>query len=394
MARSRQEFVSARLPAIVERDIRPIFLHVGTHKTGTSSIQHYLAKNRAALRQKGFVVPPSAGEKNHYNLPLYALSDEDRGALRLTHGLSSGDKVRAFRKSWLATLKEAAASWGGDDTLLLSSEHLIHLQAPAEFSRLKEVLAAIGARPVRIVIYLRRQDAYYVSAYAQHIRGGSTDAWLSNESFDHLVLDYRVLLDRWGGAFGTENLCVRVFERSQLTGNDAVVDFLSFVGCPGIQGSTVEKNVSLDARSTEFLRRINPLFPRFIDDQLNEQRRALVHALTSVSDGPPLRLDRKCAMEILSLYQESNAEIATRYLGRGDGRLFHEMPGDEPPQPPTLSVDEAAELGARLWAYAHQRRAEPTGENRKAKKAERMALMTPEQRHAVRLARQARRVSG
>jgi len=310
--------------------------------------------------------------------------------LRLTHGLTSAGQVREFRKSFLEMLEADARSWANDDTILLSSEHLIHLKEPAEFARLKEVLAAMAPRPVRIVIYLRRQDAYYVSAYAQNIRGGSTDAWLSKESFEHLVLDYRVLLDRWADEFGRENLCIRAFERSQLTGNDVVVDFLSFVGCSGIEGATVERNVSLDARATEFLRRLNPLFPRFVDDRLNEDRRALVHALTSISNGPPLRLDRKNALEILARYRDSNAEIAGTYLGRADGRLFHESPGEHPEQPPTLSVDEAAELGARLWAFAHQRRAGPAGENQKSRKAERMAGMTLEQRRAVRLARQAR----
>jgi hypothetical protein len=383
---------SLRLDCLRNRssDIRPIFLHIGTHKTGTSSIQHYLAKGRATLRRRGFVVPAVAGQKNHYNLPLYALSDDDRSALRLTHGLTSEAQVHEFRRSFLEALEADVRSWADDDTILLSSEHLIHLRAPAEFGRLKEVLAAMGPRPVRIVIYLRRQDAYYVSAYAQHIRGGSTDAWLSKESFDHLVLDYRVILDRWGDAFGRENLCIRPFERSQLVGNDAVVDFLAFVGCSGIEGATAERNVSLDAQATEFLRRLNPLFPRFVDDRINEDRRALVQALTSISKGPQLRLDRNSAMEILARYQESNAEIATRYLGRADGRLFHESPGEHPAQPPTLSVDEAAELGARLWALAHRTHAEPAGERKRAKKAERMAGMTLEQRRAVRLARQAR----
>ncbi|WP_425065266.1 hypothetical protein [Reyranella sp.] len=339
------------------------------------------------------VVPASAGLKNHYNIPLFALADEDRGALRLIHGLSTAEKVRGFRGALLATLKADAASWADDDTVILSSEHLIHLQDSAEFDRLKEVLAAMGPRPVRIVIYLRRQDAYYVSAYAQHVRGGSTAAWMSPESFDHLVLDYQVLLDRWESAFGRERICVRVFERGQLTGNDAVADFMSFVGCPLAGAVNVERNVSLGARETEFLRRLNPLFPRFIDDRFNEQRRSLVQALTSISNGPPLRLDSKCALEILARYRDSNAAIAAKYLGRTDGQLFHEVPGDAPEQPPALSVDEAVDLSARLWAFAHEKAPKPTGESRKVRKAERMARMTLEQRRALRQARQARGVA-
>ena len=298
--------------------------------------------------------------------------------------------MRGFRESLLAALKADAAAWADDDTVILSSEHLIHLRSPEEFGRLKEVLAAMGPRPVRIVIYLRRQDAYYVSSYAQHVRGGSTANWRSAESFENLVLDYRVLLDRWESAFGRESICVRVFERGQMAGNDAVADFMAFVGCPLAGAVNVEINVSLGARETEFLRRLNPRFPRFVDGQLNEQRRSLVQALTGISGGPPLRLDRQYALEIIARYRDSNAAIAAKYLGRTDGQLFYELPDDSPEQPPTLSVDEAVEIGARLWAFVHQRDPKPTGENRKAKKAERLAGMTLEQRRALRQARQAR----
>src|SRR5690606_40699353 len=38
-----------------------IVLHIGTEKTGTSSIQHFLSKNRAALAAEGFVYPQFTG---------------------------------------------------------------------------------------------------------------------------------------------------------------------------------------------------------------------------------------------------------------------------------------------------------------------------------------------
>ena len=38
-------------------EMKTIFLHVGTHKTGTTSIQHFLARNRYELQERGFSYP-------------------------------------------------------------------------------------------------------------------------------------------------------------------------------------------------------------------------------------------------------------------------------------------------------------------------------------------------
>lgn len=369
---------------------KPIFLHIGTHKTGTSSIQHYLSKNAPALRRRGIVVPAAAGSVNHYNVPLFALSDEDLSPLRFNHSLVTPEAVVDFRNALLASIKAEAATWTEQEAIVLSSEHLMSLRDPGEFDRLKALLTTMGPRPVRIVIYLRRQDAYYVSAYAQHIKGGSTAPWLSQESFDHLELDYGLTLARWESAFGRDSLCVRVFEGGQLTGGDAIADFMSVIGCDGLDNFQVMKNVSLDARSTEFLRRINPWFPRFTENQPNLQRRALLHALTRLSTGPRLRLDRPSAMKLLAQYEESNARIAREYLGRADGRLFRESPPDQTEQPPALSIDEATEISSQLWSIANGIWTDPEEERQKKRKARRLASMTPDQRRALRRKRQTR----
>ena len=47
-------------------------LHIGTEKTGTTSIQKFLATNRTLLKANGVLYPLSPGKVNHIGLEAYA----------------------------------------------------------------------------------------------------------------------------------------------------------------------------------------------------------------------------------------------------------------------------------------------------------------------------------
>ncbi len=60
-------------------------IHIGQHKTGTTSIQHYLQDNREALAQHGLYVPSEiAGYSNpsHFILNVYALAEERYSSMK------------------------------------------------------------------------------------------------------------------------------------------------------------------------------------------------------------------------------------------------------------------------------------------------------------------------
>lgn len=334
----------------------PIFLHIGMPKTGTSSIQAYLHENREALRRQGLVVPLAPGRKNHSKITLYAHAYKSRVTIRRAHDLVGLSKVKQFRDTFRAELKEEASRWSRDEAVVFTGEHMSLLHEPEEFERLKELLSVMGKRPVRIVVYLRRQDLFYLSGYSQRIKNGSTQPWSElGENFDPSIYDYAALLEGWKTAFGKESIVVRVFERPQMIGGDLIKDFMSVIGLKDAPLSeTVRKNESLDYRSLEFLRRLNPWYPRFVNGQLNKHRRALVSAMEQLSVGPSLRMGRAEALAFLAQYEDSNSRVAREYLGRSDGRLFLDDPKDEPEQAPSLSLDDVIEMSSKLWAIANK----------------------------------------
>jgi hypothetical protein len=144
-----------------------IFLHAGAHRTGTSSFQLMLARNRPALRAAGV-------------LPLYPGRDgAPGGRLRLRlPGPGTGPRKRAA----LADMLRDALSrdLGGADAppqVLVSEENIpgrmLHFYsgqffpaAPRRLAMLAAALEAQGiARPARVVYVIRPYAALFESAY-------------------------------------------------------------------------------------------------------------------------------------------------------------------------------------------------------------------------------------
>lgn len=194
-----------------------ITLHIGTHKTGTTSLQRFLHSNRGQLKAQG-VLYPDYGllHHAHHEWP-WSIAGVD-GGRRLT------DTSEQLLKRYLA---EADAQ--RCDQLLVSSEEFEFVRAPAKLAGLAEQLKDFQ---VKILVYLRRQDYYLESEYGQHLRmyekreTKEIDEFL----FWHALADrfnYRRLLTPWAEAFGYDNIKVRVYEKERFAAGSIFTDFLS-----------------------------------------------------------------------------------------------------------------------------------------------------------------------
>ena len=65
---------------------RSAILLIGTEKTGTTTLQHFLAANRPALAERGFLYPSFCGAINHTGLAAYALAPAKTDPLRAPYG--------------------------------------------------------------------------------------------------------------------------------------------------------------------------------------------------------------------------------------------------------------------------------------------------------------------
>lgn len=131
---------------------KKIIIHVGTHKTGTTSIQKFLRKNTDLLASDGFYIP-RAGTINchsgHHNLAWEANEDG-----RFDRDLGSIDDLA----------KELAPI---DLTAIISSEDFEFLSFRPE--RLRQFHARLTemAEQVEYFVTFREQDSYAKSLYAE-----------------------------------------------------------------------------------------------------------------------------------------------------------------------------------------------------------------------------------
>lgn len=283
-----------------------VFLHIGQGKTGTSTIQGFMSKNRADLADRGYLFPALTGNPRHLELSLYAKGDNMvRSVDWWRMPFEATDELRRVVEHDLPA--QVAESRCGN--VVLSDEALYRLR-PRPLSRVVAVLEPM-ARELVFVIYLRRQDEHIVSRYKQTMREGSTLLLSEFIARPQTVesWQYDTILRRLLQQFPAARLLVRPYARDRFRGGSLVRDFLDAIGAdlePGSSDSGVTDNTSFDAHTTEYLRRHNVRHGR-ADQRLRQQ-------LTRISDGPDLRMEDEEHRRLWDGFRPSNERLVREFL--------------------------------------------------------------------------------
>jgi hypothetical protein len=202
-----------------------IILHVGTHKTATTTVQDSMALNRDRLARRGVVFPAIGPSAGHHALA--------------TRWIALPERYRDSRpalESWQALADRHA---GGDDTIFLSSEEFSRNRPnPVDMAELARLVAGFSRRTV--VCTLRNQLAYLQSIYLQvtkDARGPTVEAFLNQAlRTDHatgVMLDYGALYDRLLAAFAPDEIVFVSYEAAVRDPRGVVAHLLDRVGLAG-----------------------------------------------------------------------------------------------------------------------------------------------------------------
>jgi len=211
------------------KQFKQVIIHVGTDKTGSTSIQKAFGSMREPLRRRGLAayLPGDV----HPMLGSAFCAEPESYVFNRNIGIADRAKIETRDKRYLVEVEDFIKSAKNCETLVASYEGFMHLPDEA-----LEGLHKWGKRyadSVIAVMYVRQPHSYAVSAMGQNVRMGKEpcpNGRIPTHNFPEKV-------GRLIKVFGRDSVMVRSFEADQLVGNDVVLDFLSIVGASEIVDS-------------------------------------------------------------------------------------------------------------------------------------------------------------
>lgn len=304
-----------------------IYLHIGTPKTGTTSIQNFFSIHREHLLKKGFLYPlsgryfhPSYVQFSHHNLVWY-LTQGEMGAYYPDYG------------NYESLIKEIDLV--NPQNVLISSESFCKLNYD-QISSLKKCLLGYT---IKIVIYIRRQDDFFQSYYFEKITEGAYYDTVRNYIQDcksKPFYNYNEMIEQWREFFGRENIIVRLYDKNNLK-NGLIEDFLSAINL-SVENmelkETSQYNVSVDIKVIHFMRLLNQILLGKMSLAPWRIRKIYLHLLLNseslisrIIEKLPkyffndnnLQLSVPEKINLMKEFTESNRNIYKEYLEKQDG---------------------------------------------------------------------------
>ena len=196
-----------------------IVLHAGFPKTGSSSLQEYLASHRLGLNQAGILYPKFDKFASHWAL-TGAFHDTPQEYHHVRKRIATDDishRLSVARKRLHALLAEIK----DDRVVVLSHEGFgADLSASKGVSELREMLLGF-TDDVQIVAYARNPVELYPSSIQQRLktlekRIKSPDEWFS---------DHPARAEHLRSIFGADRCEIQIYSSSTLLNGDIIDDF-------------------------------------------------------------------------------------------------------------------------------------------------------------------------
>lgn len=210
-----------------------LYLHIGTEKTGTTSIQSFLANNRARLMAENIYIPSFLGKSGNHRQAVFLAQDRSRVTSFLARkGLEqSPDLHFARRDGVLAKLKRKLAVHG-DRTWIISSEHFQSRLDEGEIERLRLLLEDLFD-DIKIVLYIRHPLDTAISSWSMRSRKmmrGVVRCTLDKPEAFTGICDHRKILANWINVFKLSQMQVRLYQKNEFVNGDLIHDFCDAVG--------------------------------------------------------------------------------------------------------------------------------------------------------------------
>lgn len=299
-----------------------IYLHIGRGKTGTTTIQQYLAAHHETLLAQNLHYIRADGGMNgagHQNFAKSFIS-------RLPHYMVPPNKPDAVRKAVADEIVQTTSN-----SIIISSENL-------EMADIGQVRLFFRELPVscevKIIFFVRSQDELAESEYNQMVKlKRETRPVRKFVDCDFTGCDFMAAAARWERHFGRENMICRIFDGRQ---HDVVSQFAACFPnldvkliCPeNTQRPADHSNTSIGIKALVVARLLNTIE---LDSRFQQYTK--LFAELRDHDFPALLFDSVEAGEFRRRFADSNRAFTSRYLGYEcedlGGRRYTDQERDE-----------------------------------------------------------------
>jgi len=330
-------------------------LHIGTGKTGTSSLQVFMHNNRSVLAEHGILFTKKMGHTNNIEIAKYGMdSNEFKKSFFFKNlGIQTNEQKKFFDEDVERKLnfEVSVAKSKGINKAIISSEHFAtDLRSVNNIKRIKSLFEATGINVKTIVIYIREQASYIFSDYNTRVLMGEYTNLVPAmpSSLTHSVLNHSQTIKIWSETFRDSEVKVRIFEKEKLHNGNSVDDFLKLTELDQIKNLKTSQgsNESLSKEALAFLIMYNQYVesqPQTIQEQLhitnNRVRNTLLSLCRQCFDGEALKPTKEQKTKMYNLFRASNDEVKSRYLPSQES-LFTFSDTDSEPEVHKLKLEQ------------------------------------------------------
>jgi hypothetical protein len=296
--------------------MKKIYLHIGSEKTGSTTLQRFLSVNRHRLGSDGYTyfcgenqICYSQGRYGHFPIvaSFYTVTPDF---------ISQAEHYENTRM--LSSIRQELISESRH--VILSCEHfssrLTHV------ADLEKLARALRSHDVTVVFYMRPQSELLWSAYSTAVLNGRRTPLSSDKiNADNSYLNYYTLLEVWASVFGPHNIMVRDYKK--LKDGDICKDFMHLLGIDDLSHyeRPRNRNKSMPSAQVEFVRRLNAYIPTYEEVGSDwhrvfvRLRKVLRYAWFMVR-----KKDEECSDDFIrgvdAVFAESNEKLSRFFINR------------------------------------------------------------------------------
>lgn len=309
--------------------MKTLYLHIGTTKTGTTSIQKFCLQNQLLLQKKNYCFPDSIYRYENKENATFRYKGIHRNGHFLVGSVwdaDGGHDTAEEERLYNEGMANVAALFQTYDNVILSDEGIWYMSSYGKrdlWDKL-QTHAKEHHYQIKIIVYLRRQDDFFISNWNQAVKENHmTDSIEKNleETMKTRIKRYAYgeKLDSISQIFGKEHIIVRRFEPQAFYNGNIYADFLHCLGLELTEEykplESATNNTSLEGNTLEIMRILNTV------PELDSQTRLLylesLRAITKISDCKCSMLSYDERKALMSRFEEGNRHVAETYIHDG-----------------------------------------------------------------------------